>query len=198
MLEPFVPAVTSCSPFFGSSSELPTLFTHSTFFVPILFPYSNDALYCFGNVAMKSNHVLSRSLHVLLSATLLVAISSCSGNKRVYPVSGKVLFEGKPAARAIVKFYAVDPAGKKDSQAVVPQAVVDDDGSFRLTTYSSEDGAPAGKYNVSVFWAKPSKGGDDYDKPLIPARYLNAETSGLTAVVEERATELPPFQLRKN
>jgi hypothetical protein len=126
-----------------------------------------------------------------------MAICSCSANKRVYPVSGKVLFEGKPAAGAIVKFYAVDPADKKDGRTVVPQAIVDDDGSFRLTTYSSEDGAPAGKYTVSIFWAKPSKRGDDYDKPLLPTHYLNAETSGLTAVVEERATELPPFQLRK-
>jgi hypothetical protein len=108
-----------------------------------------------------------------------------------------VLFEGKPAAGAIVKFYAVDAANKKDGQAVVPQAIVGDDGCFQLTTYSSEDGAPAGKYAVSVFWAKPAKGGDDYEKPLIPARYLNAETSGLTAVVEEKATELPPFQLAR-
>jgi hypothetical protein len=146
---------------------------------------------------MKSKPVLGWSLHCLLSATVLMMICSCSANKRVYPVSGKVLFEGKPAARAIVKFYAVDAAEKQGGQAVVPQGIVGEDGSFRLTTYRSEDGAPAGKYNVSVFWANPSKGGDDYDKPLIPARYLNAETSGLTAVVEERATELPPFQLTK-
>ena len=146
---------------------------------------------------MKSKQVLSWSLHGLLSATLLLVISSCSANKRAYPVSGKVLFEGRPAAGAIVKFYSVDPADKQGGQGVLPQAVVGDDGSFRLTTYRSEDGAPAGKYTVSVYWAKPSKGGDDYEKPLIPARYLNAETSGLTAVVEERATELPPFQLTK-
>jgi hypothetical protein len=171
---------------------------HSTLLVVTFFPNLMIGLiFRFGSVMMTNNHVLSWSLHGLLSATLLVGICSCSGNKRVYPVSGKVLVEGKPAAHAIVKFYAVNAASKKDGQGVVPQAIVDEDGSFRVTTYSSEDGAPAGKYTVSVFWAKPSKGGDDYDKPLIPARYLNAETSGLTAVVEERATELPPFQLKK-
>jgi hypothetical protein len=151
----------------------------------------------FGIVVMKSKHVLSWFLHGLLSAALLTVICSCSSNKRVYPVSGKVLFEGKPAAGAILKFYAVDPADKKDEPALVPQAIANEDGAFRLTTYRSEDGAPAGKYTVSIFWSKPAKGGDDYGKPLIPARYLNAETSGLTAVVEERATELPPFQLTK-
>jgi hypothetical protein len=127
-----------------------------------------------------------------LVASLFLLGAGCSGEKPVYPVAGKVLFEGRPAVGAVVKFYSAEAA---DPKFLAPQAVVGDDGTFRLTTYKAEDGAPAGKYAVSVFWAKPSKSGDDYDKLLIPARYLNAATSGLTAVVEEKATELRPFQL---
>jgi hypothetical protein len=122
---------------------------------------------------------------------------SCSGTKRVYPVSGTVLFEGKPAAGAVVKFYSADAADKNAKDVLIPQGVVGADGSFRLTSYKSEDGAPAGNYRVSVFWARPSKGGDDFDKLLVPPRYLNAGTSGLTAEVAASPTALPPFQLKK-
>jgi len=115
----------------------------------------------------------------------------------VYPVSGTVLFEGKPAAGAIVKFYSADAADKNAKNVVIPQGVVGADGSFRLTSYKSEDGASAGSYRVSIFWAKPSKGGDDFDKLLVPPRYLNPGTSGLTAEVAASPTALPPFQLKK-
>ena len=129
-----------------------------------------------------------------LMGSVLLLGASCSGQRTVYPVSGKVLYEGKPAAGAVVKFYAEEALEPK---FVAPQAIAGDDGSFRLTTYKAEDGAPAGKYAVTVFWAKRSKGGDEYDKLLVPPRYLSPETSRLTAVVEEKATELQPFQLTK-
>jgi hypothetical protein len=71
------------------------------------------------------------------------------------------------------------------------------DGRFRLTTYAQDDGAPPGRYAVTVFWAVPAKGGDNFDRFLVHQRYLTPATSGLTADVPERATELPPFLLTK-
>jgi hypothetical protein len=104
------------------------------------------------------------------------------------------MFEGKPAANAMVHFHPVD---KSKPDVVAPQGQVGADGSFRLTTYRFGDGAPAGKYTVSVFWGQPSKGGDQYDRILVPARYLKPETSGLSAEVPTQATELQPFLLKR-
>jgi hypothetical protein len=117
-------------------------------------------------------------------------ISSCSSQKRVYPVEGKVLCDGRPAAGATVRFH---PTGANEKDPLVPQAQVGADGTFRLTTFEFEDGAPAGHYAVSVLWGLPSKGGDGIERMLVAPRYLNPDTSGLTADIPEQETKLKPF-----
>jgi hypothetical protein len=107
-------------------------------------------------------------------------------------VTGKVLFEDRPAVGALVQFHPEAPA---DKATLVPQGEVDANGVFHLTTYTFGDAAPPGRYRVTVFWGVPAKGGDGHDRILVPARYLKPETSGLTAVVLERATDLEPFKL---
>ena len=137
------------------------------------------------------------SVRLLLRAALagvLLLGASCSGRKTVYPVTGKVLFEGRPAAGALVQFHPLD---KADNTAVVPLGEAGPDGTFRLTSYAHEDGAPAGRYTVTVSWGVPSKGGDGFDRILVPARYLSPATSKLTAEVPAQATELPPLQLTR-
>jgi hypothetical protein len=123
-----------------------------------------------------------------------LSITSCSSQKRVYPVEGKVLFDGRPAAGATVQFH---PTGANDKEPIVPQAQVGTDGTFRLTTFEFEDGAPAGHYAITVFWGLPSKGGDGIERILVPARYLNPDTSGLTADVPEQESKLKPFLLTR-
>ncbi len=138
-------------------------------------------------------HRLLRRLAYGLVLGMLLLNVACSGRKTVYPVSGKVMFDGKPAAGAVVHFHPSDKLG----QPILPVGQVGADGSFRLTTYRQEDGAPAGEYAVTIFWGVPNKGGDDYQRILVPPRYLSPETSGLKAVVADHATELEPFQLTK-
>jgi hypothetical protein len=137
------------------------------------------------------------SIQVLLRAVLLVVLLlgvSCAGGKRVYPVTGKVLYEGKPAAGAVVHFH---PQDKSASPPRVPMAEVGADGTFRLTTFAKGDGAPPGRYAVTVFWGMLAKEGEGLDKIYVPGRYLHPATSGLSAEVPSKATELPPFQLTR-
>jgi hypothetical protein len=94
----------------------------------------------------------------------------------------------------VVQFHPLD---KPDKDTPVPVGQVGPDGRFRLTTYVHEDGAPPGSYAVTVFWAVPAKGGDSFDRILVPQRYLNPATSGLRAEVPEGPIELPPFLLTK-
>jgi hypothetical protein len=135
-----------------------------------------------------------RSLIICAFVSLCLAFTSCSSAKRIYPVEGKVLFEGKPASGAMVQFH---PVSSDEKDPLVPQAQVAADGSFRLTSLEFEDGAPAGRYAVTVFWGVPSKGGDGFDRILVPVRYLKSETSGLTAEVPEQETKLKPFVLTR-
>jgi hypothetical protein len=137
---------------------------------------------------------------LLTRLALLAAFFCASGcgpqRKAVYPVRGRVLVDGKPAAHAQVAFHAVDAAGDPH-----PVGNADGDGYFSLTTYKQGDGAPAGEYLVTVLWVLATPvpgpgGGQEYQgvSHLAP-RYARADTSGLRATVAPGGTELAPFQL---
>jgi hypothetical protein len=138
----------------------------------------------------------SSSLCNVLFLGLLVLQISCSrGDRRpLSRVKGKVLFEGRPAENAVVFFH---PRDKSEKDRPTPQGRVDADGAFQLTTYDANDGAPPGQYVVTVVWAEYGKRSDDITKLLVPPRYMSPATSGLSAEVGDRSTELPPFHLKK-
>lgn len=75
--------------------------------------------------------------------------------KATYPVSGTLLDSArKPATGATVILQPVIP---DDRDLARPMATVGEDGSFRLTTYRTGDGAPEGEYVVTVVWPEPRK-----------------------------------------
>jgi 3',5'-cyclic AMP phosphodiesterase CpdA len=118
-----------------------------------------------------------------------------ANRKPTHPVRGKVFFEGTPAANAQVVFYLISNAGKNFTYA--GDALVDADGSFTLTTYTANDGAPVGEYAVTITNRDPMW--DEQGKPgpnRLPARYGRPQTSGLRAKVEEGANEYT-FELKK-
>ena len=116
-----------------------------------------------------------------------------------HAVRGQVTLDGKPVANATIVFKPVDAAKFKWREQ--PQAKSDAEGRFTVFTYEANDGAPAGDYKVgiAILAAAEEEGGDqvrrDKSAPKIPARYGDAATSGLTAKVEAKPTELPPFEL---
>lgn len=73
-------------------------------------------------------------------------------------------------------------------------ALTDDEGKFELTTYGSKDGAPAGDYKVAVEW-QAWRRGKDRGPDKFGGKYVNPETSKLTAHVEKGKNQLPPFEL---
>jgi hypothetical protein len=105
------------------------------------------------------------------------------------------MFEGAPAAGAVLTFHRVGDPNK----ANLPHAVVAADGTFALTTIIPGDGAAPGKYAITVIWKKKGKGRGDNDEGgwMLPQRYLSPDLSGLTAEVNEAPTELQPFVLTK-
>jgi hypothetical protein len=135
----------------------------------------------------------------MLAAALATAGGCGNGDRKpVFPVRGKVLCDNQPAARAVVTFHPLGPSGVETGTTTLrPQAIVGEDGSFQLTTYTRNDGAPAGKYAVTVVWRTPSKHGDDNEQDLLPRRYLHPLTSKLNAEVQQGPTETPTFYLSR-
>jgi hypothetical protein len=135
-----------------------------------------------------------RGIGLFLGIAALACSSCGSGGQPVYPVQGKVLYLGKPTPGAVVVFH---PAGNPSPDALRPQGTVSADGSFRLTTYQPDDGAPPGDYDVTILWTRPSKHGGGEQVNLLPPRYLRPRTSRLRVQVKAEPNDLPPFKLTR-
>jgi hypothetical protein len=111
----------------------------------------------------------------------------------VYPAQGKVVWEGKPLAKASIFLHPVEA---KSLHVPRPRAVAREDGTFVLGTYRQDDGAPAGEYRVTVQWFNKANGRAVPANGL-PARYAAPQSSGLTVRIQEGANQLPPLQLTR-
>ena len=132
-----------------------------------------------------------------LWVSVLWVVAGCAGRDseraKVYPVHGAVFFNGKPAAGAVVRVHGVEAIG----EAVLPRAVVHQDGTFALSTYESGDGVPLGRYRASVYWRQQGREEGQEGASLIPERYSRPETSGLELEVKaEPENKLAPFILK--
>ncbi len=113
--------------------------------------------------------------------------------KPVHPVHGQVHCEGCPAPGAVVTFHLVE--GKRFVHS--GDAMVEADGTFTLSTYTANDGAPAGEYAVTVVWWNPLVGEDGRPGPNVLAeRYAKPETTPLRVVVKPGANEFA-LELKK-
>jgi hypothetical protein len=136
-------------------------------------------------------------LSVLVSALLL---ASCNKHHRkvVYPVHGQVFDnKDKPAAGAMVVFH---PVGGAPDDIDKPRAFVADDGSFALTTYEKDDGAPEGEYVVTIEWRPKSANPFDAKKMQpdhLKGRYSDVKRSRIRFKIEAKPdNKLEPIRLR--
>lgn len=140
----------------------------------------------------------TRRLFLVGMALAAIGVSSCGKadtRKPTFPVNGKVLMpDGKPAEHATVVFHPTDENGP---DVVKPRGKVSADGSFKLSTYDGNDGAPAGDYRVTVELWLSSGRGDEGPSNRLPEKYAKAEKSELTATVNAGPTELKTIQLKR-
>jgi len=142
-------------------------------------------------------------LAVALGAVALAMTSCGAGGEPVYPVRGRVLCQGQPAANAYVVFYPQD--GSEEVRKMRPHGRADADGYFVLTAREQDDGAPAGDYQVTVVWPGPPPGMDpSMDDPELATsgpdrlggRYADPGSSGLRVTIARGANNLDPFELQ--
>lgn len=127
--------------------------------------------------------------HVVPSFVLLLAaIAGCGGSKTL-PVTGYVTLDDRPLADAGVLFCPV--AG---GPAVTGST--DEAGKFRLATIN-QSGVLPGEYRVAISKSEVTGMGDSHNllpgeatiQWLIPQKYGNPDSSGLTATVCPGQTE---------
>jgi len=134
-----------------------------------------------------------RSLLVVGPVLLGLLLSTASGCSRpkskwararppVYKATGQVTWNGEPANGAVVVL-----SSKAHNLAAVGNA--DADGRFTLTTWDVGDGGVAGEHLVGVEKDEIvgyEANGSPIRVNVLPPKYQNPETSGLTATIVER------------
>jgi tetratricopeptide (TPR) repeat protein len=114
------------------------------------------------------------------------------GRLRVYPARGKATYAGQPMQNATIFLH---PINVKDRLHPRPQATVDAEGNFVLTSYTKDDGAPVGEYKVTVQWFDTS---NQTGMPVnvLPTKYAKPETSDITMRIDKaKENLLPPITL---
>lgn len=135
--------------------------------------------------------VLPRAVLVFV-CILPMACSRSSPGVEVYPVRGEVFFNGQPAAGAWIHFHPVE---KDDCSAAF--AVVEEDGSFQLSTFGTNDGAEPGDYVVTLNWRDEERdeGETLYGPDRFGERYSKPDKSTLKATIGAGENEIPRFDL---
>ena len=131
------------------------------------------------------------------TSMLMLVLPGCRDAPRAtYPVTGRVEIQGQAAAYADLVFY--DVRGRVPG-GVRPYATTDQSGSFTVSTYGMNDGAPAGEYEVAISWKGPLRGipPDQRDAlpERLPERYLDPAASGVRVRVERGENSLETIQL---
>lgn len=135
---------------------------------------------------------------VCCAAIFAIALTGCGEAKpdrvAVFPVKGTVTFKGQQMPGALVAFHPKTPLG---DGVPTPRASIAKDGTFAVSTYDGNDGAPAGEYVLTFQWYKLLKnGGDVVAGPnVIPPKLGNPATSTATVTIVEGENNLPPIKL---
>lgn len=142
-----------------------------------------------------------------VGAALLLSIagtaftaSGCAkdeGRVPVYPVKGKVSVLGQVPEGALVVLY---PTPGATNLEIRPSGKVKQDGSFELTTYEADDGAPVGDYTATIQWNKLVKRGSDTvaGPNAVPPKFGSPDTSPWKIKVGAAPTDLTEFSVTKS
>ncbi len=124
----------------------------------------------------------------------LVGCSKNDRRPRTFPTTGKLLIRGKPYRGIMV---VLRPAEGDDQRFPSPRGTRQADGSFRLTTFKTGDGAPAGEYKVVIIYdSDTSPLAKNVRRPAISAKYQSRAETPLRATVHaEAVNDIPTMRL---
>lgn len=147
---------------------------------------------------MHSLFKCHRTFASIFLATAVFAIAGCGKSRPervpVVKVAGTISFRNQTLDGAFVVLHPQSAA----ASAPRPTAHVKPDGTFEPTTFDARDGAPAGKYIVTVEWHKLVKVAGEWTQGpnLLPAKYASPQSSDVYVTVAEGTSSLPAIVLR--
>lgn len=143
----------------------------------------------------------ARTLACGLCAVVIVSSLGCgSGVKppELFPVSGKVTYQGRPVPGAKLVFIPAKEDPKKPP-TLRANGETDADGVYELTWGQEQiAGSPAGSFKVFIIAYQAVDATHDSETAppsLIPEKYNSPVTSGLTAIVKEDGENVANFDL---
>jgi hypothetical protein len=127
------------------------------------------------------------------------------GQLPVHPVSGKVSVNGQAASGVLVLLHPAEGSAAAQG-GVVPSATTGEDGTFQLSSYGQDDGAPLGEYSVTIQWYQ-SETKSTRGKPAIPAgfarrsdrfhgKYNDPKKSPWQVTITEGTNVLKPIEVK--
>jgi hypothetical protein len=110
------------------------------------------------------------------------------------PVSGTVLFKGKPVAGVKVTFH---PQFDMGSVKFTPNGETNKEGKFTLSTAAAGDGAPPGDYMVTfeLLRGGSDKAGRDIEVDVWKGKYADPEKGERKVTIKSGENALEPFSL---
>ncbi len=113
---------------------------------------------------------------VLLTLLVCCSCSKDDNRKAVFPVTGKILVDGKPVADIAIR--CVDQAGFDRKNPTTSHTFTKPDGSFAISTYKSGDGVPVGDYVITLEWGQRNLISMQYGGPdKLNGKYADPKTS---------------------
>jgi hypothetical protein len=122
-----------------------------------------------------------------------------------HPVTGRVTYEGKPAAGVVVTLIPTD-APMVPQIPKNPRAITGADGTFTIGTFADADGAPAGGYQLVLSWPGEKNENAESEATEITDKLMGwydathstisvrvkAEANAIPAIAVPRITAAPP------
>lgn len=133
----------------------------------------------------------SRLVLALAGSFVCVGCGGEDWQAETHPASGRITINGEAPVGAVVELHSTGE--KPDVRNSRPWGIVQEDGSYTLTTYERGDGAPSGEYAVIIKWPP------DVSQPSLADRlngaYANPERSPWTVTINDGENKLTPIEI---
>jgi len=135
----------------------------------------------------------------MIRSLVLIMIIAClagCGNARAepHPVAGKVLFNGRPIAEALVTLHSL-----QNNVTPMPIAYTREDGQFDVSWLGQGDGAPEGEYAVTITWRQLIQQGEEKvrsGRNQLPANYADPKKTPWRCTIKAGKNVLPVHEIK--
>jgi hypothetical protein len=142
--------------------------------------------------------VIFNRIIAVMAATLCLIFAGCrSGGlpkPSTEPVTGTVIFKGKPLSGVKITFHPNFDIGPVQ---FLPNGLTDKQGRFTLSTTAAGDGAPVGDYTVTLELpvVTTNKAGLETEVDFWKGKHADAKTSQWKVTIQKGENALEPYRL---